>query len=283
MEWRTFEAMGTSIAVLGTESNTSDVRRLFEHCERRLSRFRPDSELNRVNRSEAVAVQVSRTLADVLAAAAIVRDRTNGLVDPAAASRTSVWGYDRTFFQIQDLEREPEGLQDVPAGNWCVADNVLHRDPGVTFDLGGIAKGWAADTAMAATDAWAVNAGGDLRSRHPELDVQISDPWEGLAATVRVGIGGLATSSIARRSWSVAGRNAHHLIDPRTGRPAITPVIQATATAATAVEAEAAAKALILHDAHALVWASAAEWVRSGLVVWNDGSVYATGGLEVAA
>ena len=283
MQWNHFKAMGTTVSVLGSRSATAAVCSLFAGYEQRLSRFRPGSELSRINDSPAPAIEVSETMAAVLKVAASARERTGGLVDPAVASRVHAWGYDRTFFDVVDLSAEPQESEHDRPGRWHVTANVLHRDPGVVLDLGGIAKGWAADAAMALTDAWAVNAGGDLRSRHPGLDVEVRDPWGGVAATVHVGVGGLATSSTARRSWRVAGRRAHHLVDPRTGRPAIASTIQATATAASAAEAEAAAKAMILHDGRGLAWASDVEWVRHGLAVWSDGSIYATRGLEVAA
>ena len=47
----------------------------------------------------------------------------------------------------------------------------------------------------------------------------------------------LATSSVTRRRWQIAGEPAHHLIDPRTSAPAVTPVACATVVARTAVEA----------------------------------------------
>ena len=57
----------------------------------------------------------------------------------------------------------------------------------------------------------------------------------------------VATSGIGRRSWlGPDGRPAHHLLDPATGRPAFTGVVQATALAPTAVEAEWRAKAAVL-------------------------------------
>jgi thiamine biosynthesis lipoprotein len=76
---------------------------------------------------------------------------------------------------------------------------------------------------------------------------------------------------------------AHHLIDPRSGNPAMTPIISATVIAATAVEAEAGAKAVLIRGATGLAWAAATSWIRSAVAVWHDGNVYATPGVEVAA
>jgi thiamine biosynthesis lipoprotein len=81
--------------------------------------------------------------------------------------------------------------------------------------------------------------------------------------------GGVATSGIGRRSWiGPYGSPAHHLLDPATGRPAFTGIVQATALAPTALEAEVAAKAAVLSGPD-----GAPRWLRhGGVVVLEDGS-----------
>jgi FAD:protein FMN transferase len=128
-----------------------------------------------------------------------------------------------------------------------------------------------------------VSAGGDLRSAHPETMVSVEGPWGGLAARIALGRGALATSSTARRRWQVAGAEVSHLIDPRTGRPVRSPVLSSTVIAATAVEAEAGAKTVLMRGESGLEWANSQSWIEGALVVWHDGSVFATSGMEVAA
>ena len=70
------------------------------------------------------------------------------------------------------------------------------------------------------------------------------------------------------------GREAHHIIDPRTMRPAITPVVSASVITETAAEAEAGAKAVLILGADGLKWADSQPWIRQAVVVWHDGSVY---------
>jgi hypothetical protein len=60
-------------------------------------------------------------------------------------------------------------------------------------------------------------------------------------------------------------------------------VLSATVIARSAVEAEAGAKAALLKGDRALHWAAGADWIDAALVVWHDGSIYATPGIEVAA
>ncbi|MDF1595576.1 MAG: FAD:protein FMN transferase [Acidimicrobiia bacterium] len=119
------------------------------------------------------------------------------------------------------------------------------------------------------------------RSGSSEALVDIIDPWGHRVARVPLGVGALATSSTTRRRWKIPGGEAHHLIDPRTLAPAVSPIISATAIAATAVEA--GAKVMLLHGSDGLVWAAAQPWIKGALAIWAEGSVYATNGWRLVA
>lgn len=277
-----FSAMGTEVvATVADDDDARAVAELFEEVESVASRFRPTSELSAVNACTVDEVNLSPLLASLLRAADDLRCRTGGLVDAGVGSAVRAWGYDRTFTEVCDGEQAPRPVAE--GGWWEIGGATLRRSRGTLLDLGGVAKGWTADAAVEGGLAAIVSAGGDVRSEHPDTEVEIVDPWGVTAATVRLGRGALATSSTTRRRWKMGARQAHHLIDPRTGAPADTPVLSATVVAATAVEAEAGAKAVLLVGADGLAWAEAQPWIRSALVVWHDGSVYATTGLELAA
>lgn len=275
-----FEAMGTTVTVwTETPADVATTAGIFEDVEEVCSRFRPSSQLSVLNRMAPPQVVSHPLLLGVLHAAIEARDLSGGCVDAAVGEAVAGWGYDRTFDEVEGLFEAP-AVRDVPA--WQLAgDRVLANTP-VVFDLGGIAKGWAVDLAFEATSAHVVDAGGDLRSRHPETIVHIEDPGsDSVAATVRLGVGALATSSTAKRSWQVDGREVCHLIDPRSGAPIETPVVSASAVAATAVAAETAAKSVLIRGEQGLAWADAQPWIRGAMAVWADGAVYGTADLEV--
>jgi FAD:protein FMN transferase len=274
----TFQAMGTSVWVHG--GSADQVAAWFEQVENVCSRFRPDSELSHLNASSPGWSPVSPLLHTVLAAADEARMMSDGLVDPAIGAAVEAWGYDRSFELVTDKEAAPGP---VPSGSWTLGNGSVWRSTGTRLDLGGVAKGWACDRAVDTGLATAVNAGGDLRSNHPDLRVEVLHPDGTIAATVQLGQGALATSSTARRRWQAGNRTASHLVDPRTGEPVESPVQSATALTATAVEAEVAAKAMLLSGVDSLAWAEEQSWVRAGLVVWWDGTVFATPGMELAA
>jgi thiamine biosynthesis lipoprotein len=224
---------------------------------------------------------VSPLLAGALEAASRGRALTGGLVDAAVGRAIRAWGYDRSFAEVRGLAAAPSAFPE--AAPWEIRDAVLRRPPGTLLDLGGVAKGWTCDRAVEAGLAAVVSAGGDVRSAHEGTLVEILGIGGETAARLHLGVGALATSSSLRRRWEAGGQAAHHLIDPRTMAPAVSPVVSATAVAATAVEAEAGAKAILLLGAEGLAWADRQAWLRGALAVWHDGSVFATTRTEVAA
>lgn len=277
-----FHAMGTTIEVWSEDRTGIDrTREWFAEVESIASRFDASSELSALNaRTTGGATPVGPILARILAAALMARELTGGLVDPAVGADVLRWGYDRTFEELVEAPEPPVGS---PIGDWSIDGSTLRRDPGTILDLGGVAKGWTADMAVEAGFATVVSAGGDTRSAHPGTEARILGPDDHVVATVLVGCGALATSSTTRRRWSAGTRRAHHIIDPRTGAPAVGPVVSATALADSAVLAEAAAKGILLHGVDGLAWASAQPWIDGALVVWEDGSVFTTTGVELAA
>jgi thiamine biosynthesis lipoprotein len=275
-----FRAMGTQVEVWGPSESRHMVMRWFEEVEAVASRFRPDSELSRINGDPSSSVPVSDLMHDLLVAATVARLTTGGLVDIGVGATVEDWGYDRTFPEVRDLERPPATAR---PGMWDLRDRSLWRTPGTKIDFGGVAKGWACDRAVEAGLAEVVSAGGDMRSAHPDTVASIEDGGGDSVVRVHVGQGGLATSSISKRRWKVAGSEVSHLVDPRTMRPVRTPVVSASVLANTAAQAEAGAKAVLLQGDDGLSWAADVDWIRAAVVIWSDGSVYGTPGLEVAA
>jgi thiamine biosynthesis lipoprotein len=282
---RTFRAMGTQIEVLADddtdpivfEAAAASVARIFEREESRFSRFREDSELSRVNRSAGSWVEVSDPFADVVAMAIRGAERTGGLFDPTVLQALEAAGYDRDFASV-DGHDDRARLAPVPCGGWErieLRDARVRLPSGVGLDLGGLVKGWTADLATEAVVAaglpWAiVNAGGDLRmaGEAPPQEIGIEDPDDRreVLCVVRIDGGAFATTSVTQRRW---GKGQHHLIDPRIGLPAATPVVQATVWASTCAEAEVSSKRAALQGLDALEELSAVLVLATGEIVTN--------------
>jgi thiamine biosynthesis lipoprotein len=158
---------------------------------------------------------------------------------------------------------------------------LLRMPAGVRLDLNGVVKAMAVDAALdlLGGDGW-VSAGGDLATRG---GVDVALPGGG---AVRLVQGGIATSGTARRTWRRGGERMHHLIDPRTGRPALSPWAQVTACGASCVDADLAAKAGFLGGPDGPDWLDergvAARFLRpDGAVVENRAWAAATAGEPV--
>lgn len=234
-----FEAMGCEIVVAGaTAVELEAVRALFDECDRIFSRFRPESELNRVNAARGRFARVSAPFARALAAALDLAAATDGVLDPTLGGAIEAAGYDDDFERVRGEDRRPV-VAGAP-GCWRqvrVTSFGVQLPPGVFLDLNGVVKAMAVDDALALlTGDGYVSAGGDLAARG---GLAVAVPGGGAVQLVS---GGLATSGSTKRRWLRGGELQHHLIDPRTGRPAESPWEQVTACGRTCLAADAAAK-----------------------------------------
>jgi thiamine biosynthesis lipoprotein len=240
---RSTQAIGTTASVVVDDPAladaalgllTVDLTDLDGAC----SRFRPDSELRRIERvGQGRPMPVSPLLFEALAAATAVAARTAGIVDPTIGSALVELGYDRDFADLPGDDPTPLGEPQAAPGWWQVrldaADRTVTIPTGVHVDLGSTGKAFAADrSARRIAEALGcgvlVNLGGDVSVAGP---VPVGGWGVGIArscttapadadAVVALHSGGLATSGTTARTWSRDGRRVHHIVDPWTGEVA---------------------------------------------------------------
>jgi thiamine biosynthesis lipoprotein len=226
--------------------------------ERRLTRFDPRSELSCFNADAGTRVRVSALLGELLRTCLDAYDLSAGLVNAACLPALLNAGYDRS---ITKLRRQPAPRPLSAPGAVVprlpavleVGDGWARLAPGCAIDLGGVGKGWLADTLCERFDNAVVNLGGDIRVRGAGTAgvgwaVTLCD-----GSTVLVRDAGVATSGTSGRRWP----GGHHLIDPRTAAPAQTAIGAVSVVAATALRAEILAKGACLVGP-----AAAAAWLR---------------------
>jgi thiamine biosynthesis lipoprotein len=267
---RPFAAMGTTgeIVVVGGSPTLADegLRRL-EWLEARWSRFRPGSDVSALNRAAGSAVAVAPETVLLIDRAVRAAAATDGRYDPTVGRAVIAHGYDRTFAAVGAAAARLEPNPEVD-GSWPMIELdrtacTVALAEGTIFDPGGIGKGLAADLVAAdlaaEADGVLVNLGGDVRftGRAPTAEgwvVTVEDPLDPAVELARLALpsGAVATSSVLRRAWQTATGPAHHLIDPRTGRPAATGVVSVTTVAAEGWWAEVQAKSLLLAGPDAL-------------------------------
>jgi FAD:protein FMN transferase len=269
------------------------------------SRFRPDSELSRLNAADGALTPVSELFAQLIEEALRAAELTDGDVDPTCGRALVAAGYDRDFDELRARAGKPSAAAEAaqlppvsavagPVPGWRNVRlnrqrNVVQLARGAQLDLGSTAKAWAADRcagliASALGCGALVSLGGDVAVAGPPPGdgwrVRATDDHQAGAGaagqTVTIRSGGLATSSTAVRAWSSGGRPMHHIIDPRTGVPARSPWRTVSVAAGSCADANIASTAAIIRGDAAPGWLAA-----SGLparLVRHDGSVLAIAG-----
>jgi FAD:protein FMN transferase len=286
-QWR--KMMGTTVSLhlavapeqsAQAESAIAACALWLEEVAARLTRFAPESELWQLNRDAGSWFAASPILFDCLSTALRAAESTDGFFDPTLLPQVIAAGYDRDFADIAFQEIGAATAKAISGGRWrgITLDTEQRRvylPPGAQVDLGGIAKGWAADVALdqffERFDHVLIDIGGDVRLRGGPLAggfwaVAVDNPLlpdaenDEHVAIITLGSGAIATSGATRRWWRRGGEVSHHIIDPHTGAPAHlwTPawrgdpeeaaqlIAAATALAPTAAQAEIAAKIALL-------------------------------------
>ncbi len=273
----------------------------------RLTRHDPESDLMRANADPDLAAPVRPTLAAALRWADEATEMSGGIVDATLLRERLAAEVTTAVAPTAVVPTAPVAPPAGPRG-WSSARSsrpasrptwrleasrhrsaILHREPGTAFDLDGVAKGWIADRALALLDRHPgalVDADGDIAIRSADGDsweVSVADPrtpGAELAIFVLPGarLGaryGLATSGISVHRWTGPDGERHHLIDPRTGLPAATDVVQATVLAGSARTAEAWAKTAVVLGLVAALDVLDRAPVLGAILLASDGRVLA--------
>ena len=286
-------ALGTSARVavwppasLGLACAAADD--VLDRLDRQASRFRPDSELSWLHAARGGMFLLSDGLAEAVGVALAAARWTGGLTDPTIGDALVSLGYDRDFAAIgedgdlaaigEDGDLAAIGGDGTPPGATVAAPGwqlvqldgpLLRIPPGIRLDLGATAKGLGSDRAVRAVLSAVGGEGGVLISLGGDIAVGGTPPRDGWPVTVaeepgqagqlvRLTAGAVATSSVTVRRWRRGGAEVHHIVDPRTGRPADGPWRTATVAAATCADANAASTAAIVAGAAAEDWLATA-------------------------
>ena len=246
------------------------LRQELDHVDRVASRFRPDSEISALGRAADAGheMQVSPELLEAISLALRAAVLTGGAVDPTVGTALCRLGYDRDFPLVAaGVEGSLPEPAPVPGWQSVTVDSersTVAMPAGTMLDLGATAKAWAADRAAGAIRSLLgcgvlVSLGGDLSVQGaPEggFSVGLADICGDTSSTLAVAVssGGLATSGVGNRHWSLGGHPVHHLVDPTTGLP-VRPVWKTVSVAAaTCVDANTASTAAMVKGNAAPAW-----------------------------
>ena len=293
---RSFEALGTTAHVCVTDPAMLDqavaaVEDELAAVDLACSRFRDDSELTALNRSDGRPFAASPLLVEALEVALHAAAITDGDVDPTIGRAMT-----RPRLGLRLLgARLPRGTRPLPCRSGCrlahdrarrrrrhgagrrrgrprrdregVRRRPLRASASLVAPGAGVLVNLGGDIAVAGdapAGGWTVLVTDDHRS-----------PLDGDGQTIALGSGGLATSSTTVRRWRAGGKEHHHIVDPRTGLAAAEVWRTVSVAAATCVDANTASTAAIVRGLEAPSWLE-----RRGLparLVALDGSVAYTG------
>ncbi|MGB1583253.1 MAG: FAD:protein FMN transferase [Solirubrobacterales bacterium] len=276
---RGFERMGTRIDLwvggvptARAESALAEGERFIGEFDDTLSRFKPTSELSRLNADARETVKSSHLLVRLVEAALWAARASNGLIDPTVTPALRDIGYteskagDTPASLVTAVGRlkQTKSAEANPRSRWreIQVDRVgrtISRPPGVEIDSGGSGKGLAADLLA---ERWSIklgrrarfiiDCGGDIRvgGDGPPIKVTIDPPTGDLGSPtgkIEIAEGAIATSGIGQRIWRRKdGEFVHHLIDPASGESAWTGLAGVTQLAPTTLVAETMAKTAFL-------------------------------------
>lgn len=271
---------------------------IFEGIDRELNEWKPGSALGRVNAGAGgPPVPAPAELCEVVALSLEGARRTKGLFDPTWAALRGLWKFEpgaavpkeedlqpackRVGWERVALSTPPDG------GQGC---EVRLKDKGMALGLGGMVKGWGVDRAVQALRArgfknfW-VQAGGDLylagKNGSRAWRAGIRDPRgppEKTFGMVEVQDRSFSTSGDYERFFLANGKRYHHLIDPRTCRPAAASR-SATVLATTAVAAEFLSKAIFIEGGAAGIAMAEAAGAEA-VIVDAENKVHVSKGLK---
>jgi FAD:protein FMN transferase len=207
-----------------------------DRIDRLMSHYKNDSELSRVNREAAKApVKVDPELFDFIAECLRYSRESEGAFDITVGPLMKAWGFFRGEGRMPNeaelaQARNRVGYQHVILNQ---KDGTIFFDiAGVEIDLGGIAKGYAVDRAVAELKRHGVtsallSAGGSTiyalgaPPGKPAWEIEVQDPVERnkIATRVRLKDQALSVSGSYEKFFELNGARYSHVMDPRTGRP----------------------------------------------------------------
>ncbi len=266
-----FPIMSTRAKIMLIDPNEEEIETGFRVAREAMEKvvslcnyFDPQSELGRLNASAAKApFQCSPELWEILLETRKFNRISNGAFDPTIRPLMKVWGFHRARKTLPSDEEIAEAKKRCGFRRILFNDNdrtVFFEVPGMSIDLGGIAKGWAVDKAAEAILSRTsirrgfVDLGGNMRCLplpppgKKAYRIAVQDPKfpARQIAVVNVLDECVATSGNYERYVMINGRRYTHIVDPKTGRP-VDRTISATIITPRGVDSDALSTSLFIN------------------------------------
>jgi len=242
-------------------------------------------------------VEVSDETMTVLKRALEIGDATDGALDVAIGPLVKLWGVATDHPKVPQQSEITALLPLIERHDIVLEGKTAYlRRPGMVVDVGGIAKGWAADQAVKYLQAKGVTSaivdlGGNVYVVGGKPDgkggtkpwkIGIQDPEKErgtVLGTVSATATSLVTSGVYERKFTdpKTGKVYHHILDPKTGWPADNGLVSVTVVGPSSIDCDGYAKVLVLGLRKG--WDVLKAHGLQGIFVTTDHKVYVTPGL----
>ncbi len=266
-----------------------ELRALCERYENLFSRTIPTSDVSRINGAQGEAVAVAAETAQLVARALTYCEKSGGVFDVTTGCLTRLWDFHQGI--VPEKQTLQQAVQHV---DWHTVSVFQENDtwyaqladPDAALDVGGIAKGWIADELgkYLQHEGFAnflINLGGNVlahghNAQGKPWTIGITNPFPDQSENVVVRCTGesVVTSGTYERCFQKNGVFMHHILDPRTGLPAVTDAVGATIVCEKSIDAEGfSTTALALGVENGLAFCKAQPEIISAIFIDVRGNV----------
>ena len=281
------------LSVYGEEQDLlTQAQDTIVRLENLLSVTKETSDIARINQGEGEWVTVSEETANLLVAAKEYAQTTNGKFDPTVYPAVTAWGFTAEQTRVPATPQLQEFIPLIDYQKIEIEGNRVRLPKGMGIDLGGIAKGYAADEVKklyrSAGGSGVISLGGNVLTVGQKPDgkpftVAIQDPFTGNGQLAVLSVSGgtaAVTSGSYQRYFTQDGVTYHHIVDPVTAAPAQSDLVSVTVVTTSAAKADAYATALFVMGQQEALAQISSLGVEAVLVT-ADRQVYYTAGLTV--
>ena len=280
-----------SLKVWGDEAALDAVSDELTRLDALLDATDAESAIGRLNAGEPLDGEAAMLVRQAVA----YSEATGGAFDPTVYPLMRLWGFTDETQRVPSDAEITAALANIGTNQVQLDETAVSLHPGAAIDLGGIAKGYAADRCVALleqSDATAalLSLGGNIQTYGTKPDgtpwtIGIADPQQPEQAVASVAVTGtkaLVTSGGYQRYFEADGVTYHHIIDPKTGRPAESGLASVTILADSGTMADAYSTALFVMGLEDAVDFWRAEQSFEAVFITTDGEIYATEGVSLS-
>lgn len=269
------DTMGTYYTVQYWSSNRiesdlleGDIDSLLDEFESQLSNWRPDSWINRFNRSPAERpIEAPEHAFETLEICLDLAERTQGALDPTLSPLIELWGFGIEKGQSIPSDDSIEETLQIIGYQQLELDrdqrSLSKKISEIELNCSAVAKGYAVDLIAKrlhdeGIENYLINIGGEVSAKGSKLNgspwtVAISQPQANgrdtlTARTIELRDRSLATSGHSQRAFVIDEQRYSHILDPRTGRPVLSEFASATVIAPSCALADGLATLALILD-----------------------------------